>query len=123
MIILEKHKSIPPIIQALKIIEPKAFPTAKLLAPLETEKTATKSSGMVVPMLTMVAPIMAVEILSLFAMATAESTNLSPPKIIRARDAIKIKLAKTIFIKLPLLDRLAVHLIAYWLLLCQKEKL
>ena len=82
----------------LKIIEPKALPTAKLLAPLETEKIDTKSSGIVVPMLTMVAPITAVDILNLFAIATAESTSLLPPKIISASDVIKIKIAKIMFV-------------------------
>lgn len=99
--------------QVLKIIEPKAFPTAKLLAPLEIEKIDTNNSGIVVPMLTIVAPMTAVDILKRFAIATAESTSLSPPKIISAKDAIKIKIDKTIFIKLPWVDKLAVYLIAY----------
>ncbi len=66
----------------LKILEPKAFPTAKSLSPLSAATTLVISSGKDVPMATMVSPISALLMPKDSAISLAESTTSLPPKII-----------------------------------------
>lgn len=82
----------PPIMQVLKMADPKAFPTASPLASLELEKIVTSSSGRVVPILVTVAPMTAVGIFAFFAREMEQSTNLSPPQIISANEIMITKM-------------------------------
>ena len=92
LLILTRVKAIktPPIMQVLKIIDPTAFPIAIPLAFAPLEIMVTKSSGIVVPIVTNVAPIIGDGIFNFFAMTIDESTNLFPPETIRQKDDKKI---------------------------------
>ena len=81
-----RHTSDIPIMSPIfAVTEPTALPTAISSSPPSTPVTDTVSSGRVVARLTTVAPIINLGIPVAFAIHTAESTNQSPPLIIRRR--------------------------------------
>lgn len=98
VLFLTNKIKIPPIMQELNMIEPRALPTEISAFPPALEKIDTKSSGSVVPMLTMLAPIIAGDIFSLFAKIMAESTNLFPPYITKIKEVINNKMFNNISI-------------------------
>ena len=65
------------------LTEPTEFPTAISLLPESVAKTDTVISGSVVAKLTSVAPIITFGMPDFSAIQTAESTNMSPPFIIK----------------------------------------
>ena len=71
-----KIRAVTPMISnTLAILEPNTLPIAMSPLPFRADDTDTNNSGALVPMPTMVNPIMKFEIFALCAMATEESTR------------------------------------------------
>ena len=87
----------PAINAVLQMIEPNAFPAAIAADPSNAAVVDTRISGRVVPRLTMVAPTTISGIPSFLAIATAASTNRSPPRQIRISPRINSKTVCIIF--------------------------
>lgn len=71
--------AIPKIKAVLQVMEPTAFPKARPGSPFNADTTDTVTSGNVVPMLTIVAPIISLENPNLVDNLTASSTKRSAP--------------------------------------------
>ena len=80
----------------LQMQDPMALPYAVSLCPAYAANEETMTSGMVVPMETIVAPMRISGILNLWAMPTAPSTNQSPPLIRRTKPIRKSTIGKII---------------------------
>ncbi len=71
----------PSIKKILAIFDPVTFAIAISVLPCRLAVTETMSSGRLVPIATMVRPMIACEILNRLAMLTAPSTRILPPKV------------------------------------------
>ena len=97
------HTSEMPMIRPMfAVTEPMALPTAMSYSPSTTPKSDTVSSGRVVHKLTIVAPTMNLGIPVTLAIHTAESTNQSPPLMIRTSPATNSRTTIAVSILLSL---------------------
>lgn len=76
-LVMQQHN--PKINAVSQITEPMPFPRAKPACPEKAAITETVASALVVPMLTIVAPMMTLGMPNFFAMLTEPSTNQSAP--------------------------------------------
>lgn len=80
----------------LAIFEPSTFPIAISVSPEMAAKSDTISSGILVPIATIVRPIIASEILHFFARAIDPSTRRLPPTVRRTSQAMIAKSERSI---------------------------
>lgn len=97
---------IPRMRKILAILEPSTFPIAISVLPLTAARSETISSGILVPIATIVRPIIASDIPHFFASETAPSTRRFPHMVRKprpkrmARTARKISISKFYFFEL-----------------------
>ena len=90
---------IPRIKNILAILDPNTFPIAISVLPLILSSTDTTSSGILVPIATIVNPMIACEILNFFARDTEPSTRTFHPKVSRTSQKIIDPIERKISIK------------------------
>ena len=79
---------IPRIRNTLDILDPRTFPIDISVLPPSAARTDTMSSGTLVPMATIVRPIIASDIFHFLASATAPSTRILPQTVRRMRPSM-----------------------------------
>ena len=89
---------IPSMRNTLAMLDPRTFPIAISVLPSIPAMIDTTSSGILVPIATIVSPIIASEIENLFASDTAPSTSMFQPKVRTTNQIIMTAMAMMISI-------------------------